>query len=291
MAARGKTTTPGGAPGLLFGTGGVPHSARFQSTIGGIERILGLGLDCMELEFVRQVKMGEETAKKVGDAASKAGIRLSVHAPYYINLNSAEADKVQASQERLLRAARIAWVCGAESVVFHAAFYMGSAPENVYATVKKYLAEVVRQLDREGNRVWVRPEVMGRAGQFGTVEEALNLSTEFERVLPAFDVAHWHARDGRFNSYAEFAAVLKRIEGKLHRRGIENMHIHFSGVQYGRSGEIRHLNLGDSDFLYRDMLRALRDIGARGLVVCESPNLEEDALLLKKTYAGLSEAG
>ena len=245
----------------------------------------------MELEFVHQVRMGEETATRVAEAAKQAGIRLSVHAPYYINLNSAEPDKVTASQGRLLRAARIARICGAESVIFHAAFYMGSPREDVYAAVKKYLAEVVAELDKEANRIWIRPEVMGRAAQFGTIDELLALSAEFERVLPAFDVAHWHAREGKFNSYPEFAAVLQQIEDKLGRRGIENMHIHFSGIKYGRSGETRHLNLEESDFHYRDMLKALWDFGARGMVVCESPNLEDDALLLKKTYASVSRPG
>jgi deoxyribonuclease-4 len=289
MAVRGKATRPDVAPDMVFGTGGVPHSARPQSTIGGVARIEELGLGCLELEFVHQVRMGEGKARQVAEAARKAGVRLSVHAPYYINFNSAEPDKVRASQERLLRSARIGWICGAESVIFHAAFYMGMAGADVYATVKKYLAEVVRELDQEDNRIWVRPEVMGRVAQFGTIEEILSLSTEFERVLPALDVAHWHAREGRFNSYPEFATVLTHIEDKLGRRGIENLHVHCSGIKYGKRGELRHLNLGESDFQYRDLLRALRAAGAKGLVVCESPNLEEDALLLKQTYADVSD--
>jgi deoxyribonuclease-4 len=290
MAVRGKATRPGVAPAIVFGTGGVPHSARRQSTLCGIARIEELGLGCMELEFVRQVRMGEGKARQVAEAARNAGVRLSVHAPYYINFNSDEPDKVKASQERLLRAARIGWICGAESVIFHAAFYMGKAGADVYPVVKKCLAEVVQELDREGNRIWVRPEVMGRVGQFGTIDETLRLSTEFERVLPALDVAHWHARDGRFNSYPEFATVLAQIEDKLGRRGIENLHVHCSGIKYGKRGELRHLNLAESDFNYRDLLRAFRMFGAKGLVVCESPNLEEDALVLKQTYAGLPDA-
>jgi deoxyribonuclease-4 len=289
MAARGKTTASGTSQTLLFGTGGVPVSAPMpRSTIGGIERLGQLGLDCMELEFVQQVKMGEETALRVRKAAKAAGIRLSAHAPYYINLNSPEPEKVIASQRRLLHAARIAWMCGAESIIFHAAFYMGKASGVVYAAVRKYLSEIVRELDNDGNLICLRPEVMGKASQFGTVDEVLALSSEFERVLPAFDVAHWHARDGGFNSYSEFVAAFRRIEDRLGRRGIENMHIHFSGIKYGKSGEIRHLNLQESDFAYVDMLKALRDCQARGLVICESPNLEADALLLKGTFTALS---
>ena len=288
MAPSGKTSPSAKKGALLFGTGGVPHSSKLRSTVGGIERIRELGLDCMELEFVHQVKMGEATAKEVNEAARSNKVRLTVHAPYYINFNSSEPDKVKASQSRLLQTARVGSMCGVESVAFHAAFYGGNDPEDVYQRVKACLSEVLGELEKEKIKIWIRPEVMGRDSQFGTIDEAIRLSLDFEQVLPAVDVAHWHARAGKFNTYDEFIAVFKQIEDKLGRRGIENMHVHFSGIRYGKSGEISHLNLKDSDFQYRELLRAFKDVGARGLIICESPNLEEDALLLKSTYRALT---
>ena len=288
MIGRGKKAVSSAAPGLLFGTGGVPDSAKAPSTVAGIERVKELGLGCMELEFVQQVRMGEETARQVAEVARQTGIRLSAHAPYYINFNSPDPDKVKASQKRLLATARIGSFCGAESAVFHAAFYMGSPPEDVYLRVKKCLAEVIGELDKEGIRICLRPEVMGKGSEFGTVEEVLRLSNEFENVLPAVDVAHLHARDGAFNSYPEFLAVFKQIEDKLGRRGLDNMHVHFSGIKYGKAGEISHLNLRDSDFHYEDVLKAFRAVGAKGLIICESPDREGDAVLLRDTYGQLS---
>ena len=105
--------------GLLFGTGGTPRSATPPSTISGIGRIAELGLGCMEIEFVQGVKMGESSALAVAETASRLGIRLSAHAPYFINFNAREPEKVKASQQRLLQTARIASLCGAETVVFH----------------------------------------------------------------------------------------------------------------------------------------------------------------------------
>ena len=277
--------------GLLFGTGGVPVSAKGRSTIEGIERIRQLGLDAMEMEFVRGVKMGEATARQVNEARAEAGVKLSAHGPYYINFNARDAAKITGTQEMLLETARIAGVCGAESVVFHPAFYMGDSPEKTYATVKRYLAEVLEQLRRERNHVWVRPEVMGKGSEFGTIEEVLRLSTELGGVLPAIDVAHWHARGGKFNSYPEFIAVFRQVEASLGRRGLDHLHIHFSGIRYSDKGELSHLNLIDSDFRYVELLRALRDVEAKGTIICESPNLEEDASLLKKTYLGLLKSG
>jgi len=270
--------------GLLFGTGGTPHSARTASTIDGIKRIAELGLDCMEIEFVQGVKMGEAGARLVAETAVREGIKLSAHAPYFINLNAHETEKIRASQSRLLQTARIGWICGADSIVFHTAFYLGDSPEEAYSRVKKYLEEVMHQLRRENNRVWVRPEIMGKGSQFGTIDEVLSLSIELEGVAPCIDFAHWHARTGGFNSYPEFASILSLVRERLGETALDNMHIHVSGINYGNKGEIKHLNLKESDLQYVELLKALKDYDVKGLVICESPNLEEDALLLQKSY-------
>jgi deoxyribonuclease-4 len=272
---------------LLFGTGGTPHSAKTTSTIDGIKRIAELRLGCMEIEFVQGVRMGEAGARLVAETAQSEGVRLSAHGPYFINLNAREPEKIIASQERILQTARIGAICGAQSIVFHAAYYLGDSPEKTYQIVKKNLAEVINQLKRENNRVWVRPEVMGKPSEFGTIEEVLNLCTELEGVGIAMDFAHWHARTGESNSYSEFTSILEQIKRRLGDEALYNMHIHVSGIAYGKKGERKHLNLKESDLQYVELLRALKDYHAKGLVICESPNLEQDALLLQETYHNL----
>ena len=145
----------------------------------------------------------------------------------------------------------------------------------------------MNRLKRENNRVWVRPEVMGKPSEFGTIDEVLKLCTELEGVGIAMDFAHWHARSGGFNSYSEFTSILQQIKQRLGEEALGNMHIHVSGIAYGKKGEIKHLNLKESDLKYVELLRALKDYQAKGLVICESPNLEEDALLLQETYGNL----
>jgi len=271
--------------GLLFGTAGTPEGARTRSTLGGIERVAELGLGCMEIEFVQRVQMGEATAHRVAEAAAKAGIRLTVHAPYYINLNAREPEKVKASQGRLLKAARVGLMCGASSVAFHAAFYMGDPPEQAYQTVKRHLAAVLEELHSEGNRIRIRPEAMGKRAQFGDLDEILSLSAEMEGVSPCVDFAHLHARSGSHNSYQEFNAVLSRIEDRLGRAALDDMHIHVAGIAYGDRGERKHLHLEESDLNYRDLMKALRDRDVGGVVVCESPEpRERDTLLLQEAY-------
>jgi deoxyribonuclease-4 len=273
---------------LLFGTGGVPHSTPKRSSLAGIRQIRELGLDCMELAFVHRVAMGEKTASEVRQAAEEHEVRLSVHAPYYVNLNSPEADKVRASRQRILQAARVGWLCGAQSIVFHPAFYHDDPPEIVYQRVRRHLIELTEELRDEGSGTILRPETTGRASQFGTLEELLMLSKEVEGVAPCVDFAHLHARTGSDNSYEEFAALLELIEGELGQAGLEDMHIHISGIDYGPGGERKHLNLADADLRYIELLQALRDFEAGGLVICESPSLEEDALLMQRVYRGLA---
>jgi deoxyribonuclease-4 len=274
--------------GLLFGTGGVPLSAESSSTEAGIERIAELGLGCMEVEFVQGVKMNPEVAVWVGKLAARKNIVLTAHGPYYVNLNAVEPQKVHMSKQRILQTARIAALFGARSITFHAAFYLKSTPAETYAVVKRHLQEVVNVLRKEGNKVTISPEVTGKPSQFGTLEEILQLSSEIQGVAPCLDFSHWHARTGKNNSYQKFLSVLDQVERKLGRRALDNMHIHLSGIAYGKKGEIRHLMLLDSDFRYAELLKALKERRAQGVVICESaPYLEQDALLLQQTYRAL----
>ncbi len=274
---------------LLFGTGGTPVSTQKPpSSVAGIRRIAELGLECMELEFVRGVHMGKETALQVNAEAKKFNIKLTAHAPYFINLYSKDLVKKEGSSYHIIQTARVAQWCGAESVNFHAGVYEGDPPEKVYPVVKKNLQDVLTRLKKEKIDIWIRPEVLGKSAQFGTVEEVLNLSAELEGVLPTIDFAHWHARNnGKENSYNEFAGVLQQIKKRLGQKAIENMHMHISGIQYGSKGELKHLILKESDFNYPDLLKALKNYNVGGFAICESPNLEEDALLLKTTYEHL----
>ena len=275
------------ANGLLFGTAGIPLSTKVPTSQAGIERVYELGLGCMEVEFVQGVKMSEKSAYSVGEVAQKRGIKLTAHAPYFVNLNAQEREKVVASKGRLLQTAHICSLFGGQSIVFHPAFYLNRPQGEVYETVKMHLEQLVKKLRAQGNRVWVRPEVMGKGTQFGTLDELLRLSAELEGVAPCIDFAHWHARTGRFNSYDEFTKVLDQVEGKLGRKGLDDMLIHISGIDYGKQGEKKHLNLRESDFQYEELLKALKDREVQGSVICESPNREQDALLLQQSYKAL----
>ncbi|MCD4822847.1 MAG: TIM barrel protein [Methanococcoides sp.] len=270
---------------LLFGTAGAPLSSKKKGSIDGIRRVKELGLDCMELEFVRGVRMKEETAANVRQTAGEENIALSVHAPYYINLNSAEAEKIEASLERIYQSARIGALCGASSIVFHPAYYQGQSSEKVMEKVTGLLEGLTSRLTDEGIDVVLRPETTGKATQFGDLEETLMMASAIEGVMPCIDFSHLHARScGEYNTIEEFRSVLESVENTLGRNGLDNMHCHVSGIAYGEKGEKNHLVLRESDLNYIDLMAVFQEYDIKGLVICESPNLEEDALLLKSTF-------
>ena len=267
---------------LLLGTAGTPISSKGNDSISGIKRVHELGLGCMELEFVRGVKMGERTAHAVGNVAKEQDIRLSVHAPYYINLN-AEGETLLKSKERILNSARIGNICGAKSVVIHAGFCQKEKRQAVFEKIKKALIEIKETLKSEDINITLRIETMGRKSQFGSLDDVLRI-TEVEGVLPCIDFSHLHAITGKNNTHDEFGSILSRVEDKLGREGLDNMHIHVSGIEYTDKGEKNHLIFAESDFNYKELARAFLDFHIKGMVICESPNLEVDALLLKREY-------
>ena len=269
---------------LLFGTAGVPDTTPQTSTLAAVKRVRELGLDCLEIEFVRGVRIMPDSAAKIRERAAALGVALSAHAPYYVNLNSPEPGKRMQSQDHLLRSARMAAACGARTVVFHAGYYGADSPEKAMSAIRAELSQVISILRSERNPVRMRIETMGKPSQFGTLDEVLTLCREVEGLAPCLDFSHLHAREGKANTYLDFHRILRKVEKRLGRPALQDIHIHISGIEYGLKGEIKHLNLAESDFRYDEWTAALRDMDVAGLVICESPSRETDAVLLKNLY-------
>ncbi len=272
---------------LLFGTAGIPLSTTIPNTPNGISRVRELGLDCMELEFVRSVNISKEKAPLVKKRAEKENIFLTCHAPYYINLNAIEPAKKYASMHRIEKSAEILHECGGWSLCFHPGFYLKQEPSKVYENIKEGIKKIKENLDNKGIDVWIRPETTGKATQFGSYLELLKMSQELEKVMPVFDFSHIHARTSKYNTEDEFRQILLDIESYLGKDGLDNMHIHLSGINYGEKGERNHLILEESDMNYQDLLKIWKEFKIKGCVIAESPNIEEDALLMQNYYTTL----
>ncbi|GAB4549229.1 MAG: deoxyribonuclease IV [Anaerolineae bacterium] len=284
-----KTTPPPTDP-IRFGTVGAPQTTpKPGGTPLAIEHSRTLGLDHLEIAWVRSVQATDDACAEIKRTAQKFQVSLSIHAPYFINLNSQTDDLMQKSDARLLAAARKGYLAGARDIVFHPGSYHGQPPEKVYERAKEKLLELTAILRAEGVDVYLRPETMGKSAMFGTLEETIQLSKDVPGVLPAIDFAHLHARTGKNNSYAEFSAMLKAVEDGLGRRGLESLHIHLSGIEYGPKGERQHIPLNESDIAYRELLQALVDFECQGSIGVEAPEPFHvaDALTLQATYRRL----
>lgn len=276
---------------IRFGTVGSPQSTPISGTPAAIAHIRQLGLAHLEIAWVQSVRVSDETCAEIKAAAKAHDVTLSIHAPYYINLNSQTAELMAKSDERLLQAARKGYLAGAKDIIFHPGSYHNQPPEQVYERAKQKLLELTGILKAEGVKVNLRPETMGKSAMFGTLEEVVELSREVPGVKPAIDWAHLHARrgDGSFNSYDEFAAALTLIRERLGKDGLKTLHFHISGIAYTAKGEKEHLPLNEADFRYRELMQAFVDFGVKATAGIEAPEPfhVSDALTFQATYRRL----
>lgn len=270
---------------LNFLTAGMPLSTGKGGYPKAFEILKEMQLDGMEVEFVHGVRMSDETRQLLKQTSQEQGFLLTSHGPFYINLNSKEEEKVEASVQRIIETAQAASDFGGFSITYHAAFYMGGDKETVYNQVKTQTQKIMETLDKLNIKVWVRPETTGKATQWGDYEEIIRLSKEFDMVLPCVDFSHIHARTGgEYNTYDEFCKILDRISTELGQKAIENFHAHLAGIEYTAKGEKKHLILEESDMNYKDLLKAMKSFGIKGALVCESPNIETDTKILRDYY-------
>lgn len=279
---------------LRFGTVGAPSTTPTAGTVAAIEHTRALGLQHLEIAWVQSVSVTDKTCAEIHAAAQEHGITLSIHAPYFINLNSQTPEKMAASDERLLKAAHKGFLAGARDIVFHPASYHSQSPVEVYPRVRDQLAMLAERLISEGVEVTLRPETMGKTALFGTLEECIQLSKDVPSVLPCIDWAHLHARrgDGTFNTYEEFAAALSLMRDVLGEDALKRVHFHLSGIEYTSKGEKMHLPLNEADLRYRELLQVFVDFGVEGTAAVEAPEPFHvaDALTFQATYRRLSGA-
>jgi len=273
---------------LIFSTAGIPIRAKDGGYEAAFQALTEMKLGGMELEFTHGVSMSNKTQELVKRLSKEKNIELTAHGPYYINLNALEEDKCHASIKRILDTARVCHACGGYSITFHAGFYMKMQEEYVYKKIKTAMEDIVETLKSENIDIWIRPELTGKASQWGNLDEVIRLSKDVDMVLPCIDFAHLHARNGgKWNTYDEFCKVFEKIGAELGENALKNFHAHVAGIEYTAKGEKRHLNLKDSDLNYKDLMKAFKKFDIKGVVVCESPNIEDDAMLLQKTIHSL----
>lgn len=274
-----------------FGTVGSPSNTPKKpgGSVGAILFSREIGLDALELGWVQSVRVSVETCAAIKETAAAQDVGVSVHAPYFINLN-ANAEEWPKSRQRLMDAAHYGNLAGATDIIFHPGSYFEQPAAEVLKIAIPRLQECVDELRAAGNPVSLRPETMGKSAMLGSLEDTLEMSRQIPGVLPCLDFAHLHARpgDGTVNSYDEWSARLEAYGKALGEAALTRLHIHLSGIEYGPKGEKNHLPIAESDLDLEGLFRALHAFKAGGRILCESPIMETDALFMRDTWRKVS---
>ncbi len=266
---------------VYIGIQGFPATARGKGVEAALYRLSEFGLNALELDFVHGIYLSYEELKTLGIMAKDLGIRLSIHAPYYINLCSDDKGVVERSKERILKCAEIADLIGADIVAIHSAFYGKYSKEQAYRRVKEGYQQIIDCMKDMGIKTVLGAETMAKKSQFGTLDELLRLHDELDGwVKPYVDFAHIFARN---NGRIDYAKVLDKLA--LH--GIKHINSHFTGLaRRGYRYVDKHIPISEPVFepLALEIVRRNLSI----TIICESPLLELDSRRMKNIIEFIS---
>ncbi len=276
---------------LRFGPAGKPVD--FKGDMVKVPEYLHkIGLDALEYEAVRGVRISEAKARLLGEEARKYDIALSLHAPYFINLASPEPKTVENSIKRIIDSVQAAYWMGAYIVVFHVGYYKGN--ESKKAALDKALNALRRVADEVKSRnikgVWLGPETTGKKTQIGSLEEVVEICMSIDNCRPVVDWAHLHARALGMHivKLDDVLKVVDYIEKNLGTETIKHLHMHFSKIEYGSGGEREHHTLHEENYGpdFKIVCKGLKETGVEGVIISESPILDKDALVMKNICCG-----
>lgn len=272
---------------IYLGSAGIPTVAKDRSTLGGIKCIAELGLNALEVQFVRRVGMSSSVAKQVGKVAKELGVKLSVHAPYAINLCAREALKVEASKRRILEAAKRAAAMEAEVVVFHPGYYGSLSVQQAFQLVCKACSELCKSTNKLGVKLGL--ETMGKVSQFGELEEILKICQVVEGCVPVVDWAHLNCRSaGSLRTQADYAKVFDTLKPLK----LKHLHTHYTCAEYslakmGKGNERYHLELKANKPPFKPLAQEILKRKFNITLISESPVLEQDSLVMKHVFTEL----
>ena len=264
----------------------------YKNSLDVPDYIVKMGLDCYEYQCGRGVNIGEEKARLLGEKAAKAGITLSLHAPYYISRSSTEEEKRDNSVNYILASARAVNAMGGDRIVVHTGSCGKISRSDALDLALDTMRKAIAALDGEGlSNIHICPETMGKVNQLGTLEEVLELCLLDERLIPCIDFGHLNARNmGSLKSFADYENIFLKIKDKLGTDRLKSFHSHFSKIEYTTGGEKRHLTFEDTVYGpdYQPVMELTCKYGCSPVFICESAGTQaEDAKQMKDYYNSL----
>ena len=253
------------------GSGGYAHS-----TLEGVQKLPGLGLQALEVEFVRGVGMGKRLAKSVGAEAKKQDISLSVHAPYYINLASKEPKKIEQSKKRILDSCERMHLMGGGPVVFHPSYFGGMDKKYVYKITKQAIVDMQKTIKKNKWKCRLATETTGKHSAFGSLDESIKLVNE-TGIDMCIDFAHLYARNNGSINYGEVFDKIKFLK-------LKHLHIHFSNIEFTAKGERRHLTIENKEPDFTPLAKEILDRKLKVTIISESPATWKDAQKMRRIF-------
>lgn len=262
---------------IFLGPAGVATVSKDRSTLGGIRTVSELELNAMEVEFVRGVKMQPKMAEEVGELAKQLDIKLTVHAPYYINLCSEKKSTVEASKRMIFDSADRAERMGVGAIAIHSAYYSGLNPEDAFEKVKSGFEEIHDRMIGAGiKNVKLGCETMGRWSQFGSLDETIELSKKLKFVIPFVDWSHLFVRGKGEIDYENVFDKLKVLK-------MDRIYSHFQNVEKNKKGEYVDVHaVLDHSPSFEEFAKIVLKRKVDITIICESPIIEQDSLKMKK---------
>lgn len=281
---------------IKFGPGGNSESFYKEGHKATIEAPLWLknrGLDAYEYQCGNGVNIGEESAKAIGVEAQKAGISMSVHAPYFISLASVEEEKRDKSIKYVLDTLKVANWMKATRIVVHPGGCSKRDRKEAMSLANQTMKRIVDAVKSENiTEISICPETMGKINQLGTLEEIVEMCKMDEILIPTIDFGHLNARTmGKLKNVEDFENIIKYMINELGEYRGKNFHAHFSKIEYTSGGEKKHLTFDDTEYgpEFEPLAKALIKYNATPTIICESAGtMAEDAKTMKDIYSSLN---
>lgn len=265
------------------------YASGHKNTIEEPQWLNSLGLTAFEYSFGRGITISDETALKLGEEAKKYDIAVSVHAPYYINFANPSDDMIEKSIDYVYRSVEKVKLMSGNRVVFHPAACGKMNRDEAFALTLQNVHKLSKALEKLSfDDYIVCPETMGKFQQIGRVEEVIKLCKIDPHFYPCYDFGHINSYTlGSLKSIDDYRRIVDLTYSELGEEKASHIHIHFSKIEYGKSGEIKHLTFDDTVFGpdYEPLAKIIDEYGMSPVIICESrEKMADDALLMKKYH-------
>ena len=282
---------------IKLGPAGVPLSCKGRTIVEGMDDIISLGLETMEVQTVRMVAPQHfEQYWQAGVLANKTDFEMNIHGPYYSELlgGKVERGRSLAKIEATLQAAR---TINARHITLHTGHYgdfgRGQAANQQVANVFSGIVDRIHEIwhdDEDEFPVfpWIKNgtpskigvETSGRQELWGSLEEVLEVVNHVEGTVPVLNIAHIHARGhGQMRTSEDYGELFDVVRESI---GTKEFYCHFSGVEHRTGNAMHYTQIKKSDLNFEPLAEFIVEDGGwlDITLISDSPLLEHDAMYM-----------